>query len=91
MGEFSEDRNEYQDELGLCGSAPKRTHWRTRTGESIPIGKLGDEHLQNILRMLLRAALAYDGAVEELDVEFIEKEWPELVEEAEKRGLEWHS
>lgn len=92
--------------------------WTTREGEEIPIKKLGDTHLINILRMLWRnrrrlayaqtleafsfgppqgemAQMAYEDALEEcFDSEadpddFFYRTYATLVEEAEKRDLQW--
>ena len=46
-------------------------YWRTRAGEIIPVGKLTDSHLHNILRMLKRKDML--------------KYWPWVMREIERR------
>lgn len=93
---------EYEYQYALCADGdwdveivPKRTHWTTRGGERIAIRDLSDSHLANILAMLLRKhthrwserelRLAEQSGSMDARV-WVAREWPELVEEMEKRG-----
>jgi|MudIll2142460700_1097286.scaffolds.fasta_scaffold19528_2 hypothetical protein len=43
--------------------AHKRVHWVTSTGTKIPVGDLGDAHLKNIAKFLLRIAVNFQQSI----------------------------
>lgn len=65
-------------------------NWTTKDGQLIPISKLSDEHLVNILRMLQDKAedlrIVCDGSNWR---EFVHSSFNDLEIEAEKRNMKW--
>lgn len=56
--------------------------WITKKGQRIKIKNLENSHLLNIIKMLLKK-----NTIEKLELKC--NQWNNLINEADKRGLEW--